>query len=85
MFGRFPRLVGSLNFPLPPPMLCVVKVGMPVSLEVIKRLPRAPMRDSMGELREADIQVLFVMMSLWFCASKRQLVSRSGLLQFEAE
>ncbi len=85
MVVRFDHLVGSLNLPLPPPMLCVVTVGMPVPLEVIKRLPRAPMQDSMGELREADIQVLFVMTRLWFCASQRQLVARSGLLQFEAE
>lgn len=71
LWHRFGVLIDHVNLPLPPPLLCLLTVVVLVSFEVIKRLAPLPMQDPVGELREANLQVLFMMMSFWFFASAR--------------
>ncbi len=63
------RFVETLNLPLPPPLLCVVIVATIVGFEVVKRLAEADRADAIGELREANLQVLFMLLACWFLAA----------------
>lgn len=80
LWGRFRRFVETLNLPLPPPLLCAVIVAAIVGFEVVKRLSEADKADAIGELREANLQVLFMLMACWFLAAvlatRRQARSR---------
>jgi len=69
LWGRFRRFVETLDLPLPPPLLCVVIVAAVVGFEVVKRLSEADRADAIGELREADLQVLFMLMACSFLAA----------------
>ncbi len=69
--GRVRRFIDALNLPLPPPVLCVVTVVVLVTFEVIKRQAPYVMQDPVGELREANLEVLFLAMGLWFYMAAR--------------
>ena len=66
--GRFRHFTETLNLPLPPPLLCCTLVAALVGFEVVKRLADASKADAIGELREANLQVLFLLLACWFLA-----------------
>ena len=71
--ARFAAFIGRVNLPLPPLAFTWLALLMLVPLEIIKRLADLRWQTYVGEIRESDIEIMFMMLGIWFFAvAKRQ-------------
>ena len=66
---KFANFIERINLPLTAPSLCLLAVVIIAPMEIIKRLSDPLWQRYVGEIRESNLQLLFMMMGLWFFAS----------------